>query len=118
MRLFDELNVRASFFVSGGPDHSGRAIRRIFRRGFFEKMRRTSAVGTYGWRTVLYGTLLPGPQIARAFPDTLRALVRAGHEVAMHGYDHVYWQDHLPRLSAAAINAEIERARGVFGDIL
>jgi undecaprenyl phosphate-alpha-L-ara4FN deformylase len=118
MRLFDELNVRASFFVAGGPDHSGRAIRRVFRRGFLDKMRRTNAVGTYGWRTVLYGTLLPGPQIARSFPETLRSLVRAGHEVGMHGYDHVYWQDQLPKLSAAAGAAEIGRAQAAFGDIL
>jgi peptidoglycan/xylan/chitin deacetylase (PgdA/CDA1 family) len=114
MRLFDEFNLRASFFVSCGPDHSGRAIRRIFRPGFLRKMRRTSAVSTYGWRTVLYGTLLPGPQIARSFPDTMRALVRAGHEVGMHGYDHVYWQDRLPGLSADAVAAEIERGRRVF----
>lgn len=118
LRLFDELNIRASFFIAGGPDHSGRAIRRVFRRGFLQKMRRTNAVGTYGLRTVLYGTLLPGPQIARSFPDTLRSLVRAGHEVGMHGYDHVYWQDQLPKLSVAAISAELERARAAFGEIL
>src|SRR2546423_1742259 len=118
MRLFDALQIRASFFIAGGPDHSGRAIRRVFRRGFLQKMRRTNAVGTYGWRTVLYGTLRPGPPIARSFPDTLRALVRDGHEVAMHGYDHVYWHDHLPHLSVAAITAEIERARAAFGEIL
>ena len=118
MRLFDELRIRASFFVSLGPDHSGRAIRRIFRPGFLDKMRRTNAVGTYGWRTVLYGTLLPGPQIARSFPQTLRALVRDGHEVGMHGYDHVYWQDHLPKLSATAVSAELGRARTAFTEIL
>jgi undecaprenyl phosphate-alpha-L-ara4FN deformylase len=118
MRLFDELNVRASFFVAGGPDHSGRAIRRVFRRGFLTKMLRTNAVGTYGWRTVLYGTLLPGPQIARSFPETLRSLLRTGHEIGMHGYDHVYWHDTLPTLSAAAVAAEIARAQTAFGEIL
>ena len=118
MRLFDELAIRASFFVSLGPDHSGRAIRRIFRPGFLDKMFRTNAVGTYGWRTVLYGTLLPGPQIARSFPDTLRALVRDGHEVGMHGYDHVYWQDQLPKLTPAAVRTELERGRAVFTEIL
>ncbi|MFQ5665918.1 MAG: polysaccharide deacetylase family protein [Candidatus Binatia bacterium] len=118
MRLFDELAVRASFFIPLGPDHSGRAIRRIFRRGFLRKMLRTQAVRTYGWRTMLYGTLLPGPQIARAFPDLLRALRRAGHEVAMHGYDHVYWQDRLPKLSAAAVRADLEHARAAFTEIL
>ena len=118
MRLFDALQIRASFFIAMGPDHSGRAIRRIFRRGFLTKMFRTNAVGTYGWRTVLYGTLLPGPPVAGSFPDTLRALVRDGHEVAMHGFDHVYWQDRLPGLSADALGAELARARAAFSDIL
>jgi undecaprenyl phosphate-alpha-L-ara4FN deformylase len=118
LRLFDELGIRASFFVTFGPDHSGRAIRRLLRPGFLTKMLRTNAVGTYGWRTLLYGTLLPGPQTARSFPDTLRALVSAGHEVGMHGYDHVYWHDRLTRLSAADVRAEIERARAAFTEIL
>lgn len=118
MRLFDEFRLRASFFVASGPDHSGRAIRRLLRPGFLTKMRRTGAVSMYGWRTVLYGTLLPGPQIARSFPGTLRSLVSAGHEVGMHGYDHVYWQDRLPKLSAAAVQAEIERGRAAFRDVL
>jgi undecaprenyl phosphate-alpha-L-ara4FN deformylase len=118
MHLFDEFNLRASFFVSCGPDHSGRAIRRLLRPGFLDKMRRTNAVSMYGWRTILYGTLLPGPQIARSFPGTMRALVHAGHEVGMHGYDHVYWQDRLPNLSAAAVRADIERARAAFREVL
>ncbi len=118
MRLFDELGLRASFFIAGGPDHSGRAIRRIFRRGFLEKMFRTGAVGTYGLRTVLYGTLLPGPQIAGSFPERVRQLVHDGHEVGMHGYDHVYWQDRLPHLSPAQVTAEVQRARDAFAAIL
>jgi undecaprenyl phosphate-alpha-L-ara4FN deformylase len=117
-RLFERLGIRASFFVACGPDHSGRALGRLFRRGFLTKMLRTNAVRTYGWRTLLYGTLLPGPQIARSFPATLRRLADAGHEVAMHGYDHVYWHNRLPRLPAAAVRAEIERARATLTEIL
>jgi len=118
LRLFGELGIHASFFIAFGPDHSGRAIRRLLRPGFVSKMLRTSAVGTYGWRTMLYGTLLPGPQIARSFPDTIRALVAADHEVAMHGYDHAYWQDGLPSLSATAVAAEIGRARATYVEIV
>ena len=117
-RLFAGCGVRASFFIAGGPDHSGRAIRRLLRPGFLQKMYRTNAVGTYGWRTVLYGTLLPGPHIARSCAASIRTLAAEGHEVGMHGYDHVYWQDRLPGLSPAAVAAEIGRARAVFADIL
>ncbi len=119
-RLADALarrGVQASFYVSCGPDHSGRAIRRIFKPGFLAKMLRTNAPGLYGWRTMLYGTLLPGPQIARAFPGHLRDLAAAGHEVGVHGYDHVYWHDKLAQLSYAAVAAELRRGLETFAEV-
>lgn len=109
--------VRASFYVACGPDHSGRAIRRVFKPGFLAKMLRTNAPGLYGWRTMLYGTLLPGPQIARAFPGHLRDLDAAGHELGVHGYDHVYWHDKLERMSYAAVAAELGRGLATFAEV-
>ena len=46
--LFGRLDIRATIFFSMGPDNSGKAIRRIFRKGFLSKMFRTRAVTTYG----------------------------------------------------------------------
>ena len=116
-RTLAARGVRASFFIACGPDHSGRAIRRVLKPGFVRKMLRTNAPAMYGWRTALYGTLLPGPQIARSFPDSLQALAAAGHEVGVHGYDHVYWHDRLASLSPAAVAAELHRGLAVFREL-
>src|SRR5258708_30708895 len=63
--------VRASFFFTLGPDNSGRAVLRVFRkRGFLGKMLRTNAARMYGWRTALYGPLLPAPELRRRRPAT------------------------------------------------
>jgi undecaprenyl phosphate-alpha-L-ara4FN deformylase len=40
----------ASFLFSLGPDHTGRAIKRVFRPGFMKKVQRTSVVSHYGSR--------------------------------------------------------------------
>jgi undecaprenyl phosphate-alpha-L-ara4FN deformylase len=40
----------ASFLFSLGPDHTGRAIKRVFRPGFMQKVQRTSVVSHYGSR--------------------------------------------------------------------
>lgn len=117
-RALERRGLRASIFVACGPDHSGRAIRRVLKRGFLGKMRRTNAASLYGWRTLLYGTLLPGPQIARAFPAQMRALAAVGHEVGVHGYDHVYWHDRLNALSAVKTAAEFQRGLRVFEEIM
>ena len=118
VRALDRRGLRASFYVSMGPDHSGRAIRRLLKPGFFAKMLRTKAPSMYGWRTILYGTLLPGPPIARSFPEHLRALERDGFEVGVHGYDHVYWHDRLNHLAEPAVRAELERGLRTFEEIL
>jgi peptidoglycan/xylan/chitin deacetylase (PgdA/CDA1 family) len=117
-RALERRGALASFFVACGPDHTGRAIRRVLRPGFLSKTMRTNVPGMYGWRTLLYGTLLPGPQIARSFPGHLRALADRGHEIGVHGYDHVYWQDRLDGLSSAAVAAELQRGLDVFGELM
>ena len=116
-RALDARGLLASVYVSCGPDHSGRALRRVFKPGFLAKMLRTNAPGMYGWRTLLYGTLLPGPQIARSFPQHLRALTASGHEIGVHGYDHVYWHDRLNGLDADETSAELRRGLAVFAEL-
>jgi len=108
--------VRASFFVALGPDTSGRAIFRAFRPGFLAKMRRTSAVRIYGWRTILSGTLLP-PRHAGRLTPILREILAAGHELAIHGYNHRRWQDHLHRMDEEAVREEMRRAIALYREV-
>ncbi len=115
MQVLDAHGVKASFFLALGPDHSGRAIFRIFRqRGFLEKMWRTRAPALYGFKTMCYGTLLPGPQIGAAAPHLAPQLAAAGHEVGLHGYDHVRWHDHLLNLPPAKVAREIDQAQRTY----
>jgi undecaprenyl phosphate-alpha-L-ara4FN deformylase len=119
--ILDELaaaGVRASFFFTLGPDNSGRAIFRVLTHpGFAEKMLRTNAIRMYGWKTALYGTLLPAPVIGRHCANVLRRCQAAGHEVALHGWDHVRWQDALPRLTRPAIAAALAQGVAAFEEV-
>jgi len=76
LRTLDRAGARASIFVAFGPDNSGKAIRRIFRRGFLSKMLRTRAPRMYGVRTLLSGTLLPAPNVGESAAALLRAAPR------------------------------------------
>lgn len=112
--LFREYGIRATFLFSLGPDNTGRALRRIFRPGFFKKVSRTNVVGTYGVRTLLNGVLWPGPHIGRRHGEVLRAVRAAGHEVGIHCYNHIRWQDGLARMSHDDVFAEFGKARTEF----
>lgn len=119
-RMLEREDVAASFYISMGPDNSGRAILRAFRnRGFIAKMFRTKAVGMYGLRTVLSGTILPARPIALSFPTLLLDLRARGFEVGVHGFDHVRWQDGIDRIGEDGVRAELgdafEAYRAIFG---
>jgi undecaprenyl phosphate-alpha-L-ara4FN deformylase len=120
MRLLERHGAGASFFFSLGPDHTGRAVRRIFRKEFVSKVRRTSVAQHYGWRTLLYGTLLPGPDIGRRCAGEMRAVRAAGFDVGIHCWDHVRWQDFVAARGAEWTEREMrlaeERFSSVFGE--
>jgi len=115
--LLKKHGAGATFLFSLGPDHTGRAIKRIFRRGFFGKVRRTSVVRHYGVKTLLYGTVLPGPDIGRCAADVMRATRDAGFETGIHTWDHVRWQDGVIAADAEWTQVEMQRACERYAEI-
>ena len=114
MTDFHEFGVPACFLFSLGPDQTGRAITRIFRPGFFQKVSRTSVVQLYGVRTLLNGTLLPAPHIGRRNTAAMRAVRDAGFECGIHCYNHYRWQDYVQKMSLGDVRAEFVAARAEF----
>jgi undecaprenyl phosphate-alpha-L-ara4FN deformylase len=104
LATLDAFGVPGTFFLSFGPDNSGKAVYQLLRNPrFLVKMLRTNAPGLYGFRTALYGTLLPAPMIASALPGLCREIENRGHEVEFHAWDHRAWQDTLSRKGGAWI---------------
>jgi peptidoglycan/xylan/chitin deacetylase (PgdA/CDA1 family) len=100
----------ATFLFSLGPDHTGRAIKRAFRPGFMKKVGRTSVLSHYGLLTLMYGTVLPGPDIGKRCADIMRGVRDAGFETGIHCWDHVKWQDGVEKADATWTADEMKRA--------
>jgi undecaprenyl phosphate-alpha-L-ara4FN deformylase len=116
-RALDKHKIRGTFLFSLGPDNTGRAIKRIFRPGFFAKVSRTSVVQVYGLRTLMNGVLLPGPDIAKRNAQAMRAIAKAGHETGIHCWDHVFWQDGLASMSVERTRYEFTKARDAYAHV-
>jgi peptidoglycan/xylan/chitin deacetylase (PgdA/CDA1 family) len=114
LQTLKQFNLKGTFFLSIGPDNSGRAALQLIKNPLFlKKMMRTNAPALYGWKTALYGTLLPAPMIALSFPQIVKEIIAAGHEVQFHAWDHRRWQDDLSRKSEKWIQEWF--AKGVSG---
>ncbi len=111
--------MKATFFFSLGPDTSGKAIKRIFRKGFVKKVLSASPAASYGWKTMLYGTLLPAPDIGgrKETVARMREAAAAGHAVGIHAWDHIDWHDHLPQMTREEIETVVAKEHARFLEI-
>lgn len=115
LRILKDYKVHGTFFLSIGPDNSGRAALQLIKNPLFlKKMMRTKAASLYGWKTAFYGTLLPAPMIALSFPELVRQIIDEGHEVQFHAWDHRRWQDELSQKSASWIEGWFDAGIGGF----
>jgi len=111
------LGVPVTFLFSLGPDHTGWALKRIFRPGFFKKVSRTSVVEHYGLKTLSYGVLLPAPDIGIKARATMQGVAKDGFEVGIHTWDHIVWHDHARDANALWTHQQMLKAYERFSDI-
>lgn len=114
LQVFEQLDIPATFLFSLGPDNTGRAIKRLFRPGFLKKVSRSGVVSVYGFRTLMNGILLPGPPIGKRNEKIIYEAYKAGHEVGIHCYDHIRWQDGLAKMTQNEVLAEFAKAQKEF----
>jgi peptidoglycan/xylan/chitin deacetylase (PgdA/CDA1 family) len=115
--LLTRLGAAATFLFSLGPDNTGRAIRRVFRPGFMAKVSRTSVLEHYGLKTLLYGTLLPAPDISARAADAMRAARDAGFETGVHCHDHILWQDFVAKQDEDWTRRQMQLANERYGEV-
>ena len=110
--------ARGTFYFCLGPDHTGRALRRIFiHKGFLQKALRSGAPGAYGLKTMLYGVLLPGPVIYQKCGEIMRQTEQQGHEVGIHAWDHTNWHDFLLKSDLGFVKSELGQAAKGFKQV-
>ena len=122
-RLLEVLkreDAQASFFFALGPDRTGRAINRFFRRGFLGNGARIPLIQHYGIKSLLYGTLLPAPDIGRNCADILRKVRDQGFEVGIHCYENSRWQQNASHEDAKwtlhEMQLAVDRFIEIFGE--
>ncbi|MDB5808284.1 MAG: polysaccharide deacetylase [Betaproteobacteria bacterium] len=117
VELLKQQGAGATFLFSLGPDNTGQAIKRVLRPGFMRKVSRTSVVEHYGIRTLLYGTVIPAPDIGRRCAGILREVRDAGFEVGIHTWDHVKWQDGVATADREWTTQQMQLAYDRYADI-
>jgi len=115
MEVLKRHRANATFLFSLGPDRTGRAITRIYRertaRGRVTPMER------YGLKTLLYGTLVPGPDIGTRCRDILLQVAEAGFEVGIGAWEQMDWVQHAATADMEWTYERMQRANERFAEI-
>jgi peptidoglycan/xylan/chitin deacetylase (PgdA/CDA1 family) len=110
LKLFDEYQVKASFFFATGADTSGRLLNRI-QQPWYPHLPLSSR---------LYGLLLMPPRIASKAGEVMRTVAAAGHETGILCDHRGRWQKGLAHADEAWTSRElmkaIDRYTAVFGN--
>lgn len=114
LNLFERHQIKATFLFSLGPDNTGRALKRVFQPGFFKKVSRTSVLKVYGIKTLLNGVLWSGPDITKNNKTIMLQTHHEGHEVGIHTYDHIKWQNQMHNWDFETVKAEMLKSYHTF----
>ncbi|HUL42672.1 MAG TPA: 4-deoxy-4-formamido-L-arabinose-phosphoundecaprenol deformylase [Burkholderiales bacterium] len=111
IELLQKHNASASFFFCVGPDHTGRAVKQLWRANLLKY---------YGMPSMLYGTVLPGPDIGKQCSDIMSKARAAGNEIGLQAYDAAAWCNHAAQSDAAWCEKQMrlgyERFAEIFGE--
>ncbi|MEE8403303.1 MAG: polysaccharide deacetylase family protein [Candidatus Hydrothermarchaeaceae archaeon] len=84
--LLDDCGVKASFFVTMGPDRTGKRLFSYLKRPWDLGKAKPTRFGLWN---LMRGIVSPARM--EDCRDALRDIERRGHEVGLHGYDHYQW---------------------------
>lgn len=111
-----QAQAQATFCFILGPDRSGRMLGRLLGRS----RRGAPTLGCYGLATLLYGTLLPAPDVGRRCAEILRGVRDAGFDAGVLGWDGAAWQREAetaaPEWTERQMQRAIARHEGIFGE--
>jgi len=99
--ILNEMGIHATFFITTGPDRTGRNLFHIHQRktSFLKR----NLFRRYSFKQILYGLLLPAP-LMETQRDIIVEIIRKGHEVGLHGYDHYRWANYFHKMSDEEIS--------------
>ncbi len=113
--ILNDIGIQATFFITTGPDRTGRNLFHLHQRK--KSYLKRNPLRKYGLKQILYGLLLPAP-LMESQRDIIKEIVRKGHEVGLHGYDHYHWANYFHKMSDEEISSCLKKGVHILTRIL
>ncbi len=116
--ILADFGIKATFFTAMGPDNLGQVgITRLFSKKFIKQVYCLNPIKTYGFANLMNGLIKKGPILSITYRNRLERILAEGHEIGIHGYNHVKWSNYCMRMGQLEIREEINKAVTIFRQI-
>ena len=118
-RMLDMLakhEMQATFFIVAGHNRPGKLAGRLKTKEYRSRIQDLDPVRIF-FRFFLPELLSSSKDMMCGLDDQsglIRRLISEGHEVAVHGYDHRWWADHVWQTTSSDLKTDIDKAYVVF----
>lgn len=121
LEVLARYSIKATFFVSMGPDNLGQLLfTRFFNKKFIRQVCCINPFKTYGLKNLMNGLIKKGPILSDKYRYKLKRISEQGHEIGIHGYNHVKWSNYYMTMKSSEIKEEIRKSmnkfKSIFGD--
>ena len=116
LQLLRRHDAQATFLFTLGKEHTGE---RLLRMGAAARRRigGRTLLSHYGAKSLMYGTVLPAPDIGRRCAEIMRSVRDAGFEVGIQAWDSARWRQAAAASDAAWTLDQMQRAAERFEQI-
>lgn len=111
--LLKRHDLRATFYVTMGPDGFRQHTNRLGSASYRKRIRRMNPLGminAFGPVYLVRQALGLRGTVGLSHPEVLRRIAGEGHELGVHGFDHYWWAEHVYGADEAALKADMDRA--------
>ncbi len=96
--LFSKNGIKATFYVAMGPDGFCRHRHRIKTDGYMKRITTLNPckmIFNLGIPYIAKQFIGRAGNVGQDHPAILKSILAQGHELAVHGYDHFWWAEHI-----------------------
>lgn len=105
--------MRATFYVTMGPDGFRQHTNRLGSASYRKRIRRMNPMGminAFGPVYLARQALGIRGTVGLSHPDVLKRVVDEGHELGVHGFDHYWWAENIFSADRAELRQDMTRA--------
>lgn len=117
LKLFEKYGIKATFFVTMGHDGFKHNTKRLNSTNYLKRVlsfNPVKIISMFGLSYLVKQFFGYVGNVGGDHSDMLRRIVKEGHELGVHGYNHFWWAENIWNCETQAVREEMNKGLDAF----